>query len=125
MFDIGIWELVLIMVIALIVLGPERLPEVARTLGHLLGKARSIARSVKSEIDRELAAEELQRVLGKQAESADPFEMIEKAVTPPAPKQATPTPPQSPAPPQTPAGTADQEQSPPAHADNAANDRQT
>ena len=82
MFEIGFWELVLIMVIALIVLGPERLPEVARTVGRWVGKARGMVRTVKAEIDRELAAEELQRVLSKQAASADPFEMIEKAATP-------------------------------------------
>jgi sec-independent protein translocase protein TatB len=114
MFEIGIWELVLIMVIALIVLGPERLPEVARTVGRWVGKARGMVRSVKAEIDRELAAEELQRVLGKQAASVDPFEMIEKA--------ATPEPTQPPA--STPAAPPVQEQSPPAAADNPTHDRQ-
>lgn len=112
MFEIGFWELVLIMVIALIVLGPERLPEVARTVGRWVGKARGMVRNVKSEIDRELAAEELQRVLKKQAASVDPFEMIEKAATPtstPAPTTVTPV----------------QEQSPPAPADSAAHDRQS
>ncbi len=114
MFEIGIWELVLIMVIALIVLGPERLPEVARTVGRWVGKARSMARSVKAEIDRELAAEELQRVLKQQSDSVDPFEMIEKAVTP-ASKQAS-----APATTTTPT----QEQSPPASVDSTTNDRQ-
>lgn len=84
MFEIGIWELVLIMVVALIVIGPARLPEVARTLGRWVGKARGMMRSVKAEIDRELAAEELQRVLSKQAASVDPFEMIEKPAKPAA-----------------------------------------
>ena len=96
MFEVGFSELVLIMVIALIVLGPERLPEVARTVGRWVGKARSMARSVKAEIERELAAEELQRVLNKQAASVDPFEMIEKAATPAAPPPAAPVQEQSP-----------------------------
>jgi sec-independent protein translocase protein TatB len=115
MFEIGLWELVLIMVIALIVLGPERLPEVARTVGRWVGKARGMVRTVKAEIDRELAAEELQRVLSKQAASVDPFEMIEKAATP-APT-STPTP--------TPAAAAPaQEQTQPTAADSVTHDRQ-
>jgi len=112
MFEIGIWELVLIMVIALIVIGPERLPEVARNVGRWVGKARGMVRSVKAEIDRELAAEELQRVLSKQAASVDPFEMIEKSATPTS--AATPTPTDAPAP----------EQSPSAPAASATHDRQ-
>ena len=110
MFEIGIWELVLIMVIALIVIGPERLPGMARNVGRWVGKARGMVRSVKAEIDRELAAEELQRVLSKQAASVDPFEMIEKAATP----SPAPTPTDAPAP----------EQSPSAPAASATHDRQ-
>jgi len=110
MFEIGIWELVLIMVIALIVIGPERLPGMARNVGRWVGKARGMVRSVKAEIDRELAAEELQRVLSKQAASVDPFEMIEKAATP----ASAPTPTDAPAP----------EQSPSAPAASATHDRQ-
>ena len=120
MFEIGIWELVLIMVIALIVLGPERLPEMARTVGRWVGKARGMVRTVKAEIDRELAAEELQRVLGKQAASADPFEMIEKAVTP----EPTKTPESASASAPTPTAPPIQEQSSPAVADIATHDRQ-
>ena len=110
MFEIGIWELVLIMVIALIVIGPERLPGMARNVGRWVGKARGMVRSVKAEIDRELAAEEMQRVLSKQAASVDPFEMIEKAATP----ASAPTPTDAPAP----------EQSPSAPAASATHDRQ-
>ena len=84
MFEVGFSELVLIMVIALLVLGPERLPKVARSIGLWVGKARSMARTVKAEVKREMAADELQRVLDKQAGSADPFEIIEKVTQPTA-----------------------------------------
>lgn len=78
MFDIGFWELGLIMIIGLLVIGPERLPRVARTVGLLLGKARGIVRSVKADVQRELAAEELKQTLSKQAESNPIHEIIEE-----------------------------------------------
>ena len=68
MFDVGFWELALIMVVALVVIGPERLPRVARTIGLWLGRARSAFNSVKADIDRELRAEEMKEMLSKQAE---------------------------------------------------------
>jgi sec-independent protein translocase protein TatB len=75
MFDIGFWELVLIGVIALVVVGPERLPRVARTAGLWLGRARRTLSSVKAEIDRELKAQELREILEKQ-ERSNPLETI-------------------------------------------------
>ena len=77
MFDIGFWELALIGVIALLVVGPERLPKLARTAGLWVGKARSVIQNVKSEIDRELAAEELKRTLAKQAGTEGVHEILE------------------------------------------------
>lgn len=59
MFDIGFWELALIGVLALIVLGPKRLPEAARTAGHLLGKLRAFVSNVKDDFDRHMEAGEL------------------------------------------------------------------
>ena len=59
MFDVGFWELALIGVIALIVLGPERLPKAARTAGLWMGRARRMLREVKADIDREIRASEL------------------------------------------------------------------
>lgn len=53
MFDVGFWELALVAVIALIVLGPERLPVVARTVGRWIGRARVYARGLTSELERE------------------------------------------------------------------------
>ncbi len=59
MFDVGFWELTIIGVIALLVLGPERLPRTARTVGLWVGKARRTLSEVKRDIDRELDAAEL------------------------------------------------------------------
>jgi len=57
MFDIGIWELALIGLLALIILGPQRLPEVARTAGKWVGRMRQFVASVKSDFDNELQTE--------------------------------------------------------------------
>jgi sec-independent protein translocase protein TatB len=78
MFDIGFSEIVLIMVIALIVVGPERLPRLARSTGLWIGKIRGLVASVKAEIDHELAAEELRKTLAKQAEVPELEEIIEQ-----------------------------------------------
>lgn len=61
MFDIGFSELLLIAVVALVVLGPERLPKAARFAGLWVRRARAQWNSVKSELERELAAEDLKR----------------------------------------------------------------
>jgi sec-independent protein translocase protein TatB len=61
MFDLGFSELLLVAVVALIVLGPERLPKAARFAGLWVRRARTQWNSVKSELERELAAEELKR----------------------------------------------------------------
>ncbi len=66
MFDFGFWELVLIAVVALLVVGPERLPGVARQAGLWVGKARRFMSSVRSDIEREIQAEELKKVLNQQ-----------------------------------------------------------
>jgi len=78
MFDIGFWELVVVGIVALLILGPERLPTVARTVGLWYGKARYFIGSVKADIDRELKAEELKRIVQEQAKSEGLFEMIEQ-----------------------------------------------
>jgi sec-independent protein translocase protein TatB len=69
MFDIGFSELVIIAVVALIVLGPERLPKAARTMGHLFGRLQRYVNEVKADINREMELEEL-RKLQQQVQSA-------------------------------------------------------
>ena len=59
MFDISFTEIMVISVVALIVVGPERLPKLARTLGYLLGRVRHYVGGVKNDIQREMEAEEL------------------------------------------------------------------
>src|SRR5512143_1604368 len=61
MFDIGFSELLVIGVVALIVIGPERLPKVARTAGHLYGRLQRYVSTVKSDISREIQLDEIRR----------------------------------------------------------------
>ncbi|MBJ7575597.1 Sec-independent protein translocase protein TatB [Luteimonas sp. MC1828] len=70
MFDLGFGELLLIAVVALVVLGPERLPKAARFAGLWVRRARAQWYSVKSELERELAAEELKRSIDETREAA-------------------------------------------------------
>jgi sec-independent protein translocase protein TatB len=83
MFDIGMGELGLIAVVGLLVLGPERLPRVARTAGVLVRKARQSWQSVRTDIERELAAEDLKRTLRETAAAADPGPDLRRAAVPP------------------------------------------
>jgi len=62
MFDIGFTELLVIGVVALIVIGPERLPRVARTVGHLMGRLQRYVSDVKADINREIELEELKKM---------------------------------------------------------------
>lgn len=62
MFDIGFSELMILAVVALVVIGPERLPKVARTVGHLMGRFQRYVGDVKSDIDRELRLEEMKKL---------------------------------------------------------------
>ncbi len=77
MFDLSISELMVIMVVALIVIGPERLPKVARTLGHLWGRAQRYVNGVKADIERDMAVDEFRRLQQKvQAEAG----AVEKSI---------------------------------------------
>lgn len=70
MFDFSFPELMVVMVVALVVIGPERLPKVARTLGHLYGRAQRYINGVKADISRDMAIEEYRQLQQKiQAEA--------------------------------------------------------
>ena len=78
MFDIGASEIFVIGVVALIVIGPERLPRVAKTLGHLFGRLQRYVSEVKSDINREIELEELRAL---KATMQDAARTIEQSVT--------------------------------------------
>lgn len=66
MFDIGFWELCLVGLVSLLVIGPERLPKAARIAGFWVAKTRNIVNSVKAEIKEELQAEDIRQSLIEQ-----------------------------------------------------------
>jgi len=78
MFEVGFSELVLIFGLALIVLGPQRLPKLAAQIGRWVGRARAMARQFREQLDQEVNLEE--STVHKQT-----------PVTPPAPPAVTPT----------------------------------
>jgi sec-independent protein translocase protein TatB len=74
MFDIGFSEMVIIAVLALVVIGPERLPRVARTVGHLLGRLQRYVSDVKADISREMELEELRKMKDSVQQTASDIE---------------------------------------------------
>jgi sec-independent protein translocase protein TatB len=93
MLDVGFSEILLTSAIALIVLGPERLPKVARQVGNWMGRARAMARQLTEQLEREVNADELMKV-SKPNSTLKP--------KPPAPYDLAATPPPTPAQPATP-----------------------
>ena len=77
MFDVGFFELMLIGVVALLVVGPERLPKLARTAGMWLGKGKQMINSVKADIAQEMKADELKKILEKQEQLNPVHEIME------------------------------------------------
>lgn len=65
MFDIGFWEIILISILGLVVLGPERLPSAIRSVARFVSSAKSMASNVKDELEHELKIQELQQNLKK------------------------------------------------------------
>ncbi|KEZ79317.1 Sec-independent protein translocase protein TatB [Salinisphaera hydrothermalis] len=87
MFDIGFWELAVLGVIGLIVLGPERLPVVARTLGRWAGRARHYVNALTTELENEIAAEDIRKDVRRareqiESETREFRESTEQAVSP-------------------------------------------
>ena len=78
MIDFGFDKLALIGAVALIVIGPEKLPRVARTVGHLLGKAQRYVSDVKAEVNRSIELEELKKM---KSEFEDAARDVEKSVS--------------------------------------------
>lgn len=76
MFDIGFTELLIIGVVALVVIGPERLPKVARTAGQWLGKLNRYVSQVKQDIDRDIRLEELRKMQQDMKDSAQKYEIM-------------------------------------------------
>ena len=74
MFDVGFSEIMVIAVVALVVLGPEKLPKTARTLGHLFGRLQRYVADVKSDINRELQLEELKKMQAEVKSAASDFQ---------------------------------------------------
>lgn len=88
MFDVAFSEILVIAVVALLVIGPEKLPKVARTLGMLTGRLQRYVSSVKADIDRELRLDEVRRleqetrnsILGAQSEMGAEASRLESEV---------------------------------------------
>ena len=76
MFDISFTELLLIGVVALIVIGPERLPKVARTAGQWMGKLNRFVSQVKQDIDRDIRLEELRKMQQEMKDTAQKYEIM-------------------------------------------------
>jgi sec-independent protein translocase protein TatB len=74
MFDISFTELMFIAVVALLVIGPERLPKVARTVGHVFGRMQRYVNDVKSDISREIELDELRKLQTSMQDAARSFE---------------------------------------------------
>ena len=82
MFDISFGELMVIGVVALVVIGPEKLPKVARTVGALVGRAQRYVNNVKADIHREVNLSELKQVQSDLTSAAEHFQQsMQKEIT--------------------------------------------
>jgi len=79
MFDLGFSELLVIALVALVVIGPERLPRVARTMGHLAGRLQRYVADVKADINREVELDELRKMRDTMQSAASDMESSFKA----------------------------------------------
>ena len=74
MFDFGFWEIALILIISLIILGPERLPIFASQLGSFIKKIKDFANNVKKNIENESRMKDLEKIIEKQKSELSEFE---------------------------------------------------
>ncbi len=81
MFDIGFWELALIGVVALLVVGPDRLPGLARTVGLWVGRIRRYVSTVRDDIEREIQADELKKMLDKPDELSSLQDIVDETTS--------------------------------------------
>ena len=86
MLDFGFSEILLTSAIALVVLGPERLPKVARQVGNWMGRARAMARQLSEQLEREVSADELLKTQSRKLEAPLP-----NRIAPPEPLPSAPT----------------------------------
>jgi len=80
MFDIGFWEICLVALVSLIVIGPEKLPKAARVAGFWVGKSRNMVASVKAEIKEELQSEEMRQILKQQSGVEEVQKMLDEGM---------------------------------------------
>ncbi len=79
MFDVGFWELCMIGLVSLLVIGPEKLPKAARVAGFWIGKTRNMVASVKMEIKEELQAEEMRQIIKEQSGIEEAAKLLEES----------------------------------------------
>ena len=80
MFDIGFSELIVIGIVTLVVVGPERMPRVARTAGLLLGRVQRYVNGVKADISREIQLDELKRLLESNPELRNVMKGVDEVI---------------------------------------------
>ena len=86
MFDFGFWELILVMIVGLVVIGPKRLPRVAAQVGEWVGRMRHLVHQFRQNIQQELQAEELKEVLRQQqGEIQELRDIVQNQANPDAP----------------------------------------
>lgn len=94
MFDVGFWELAVIAVIALLVVGPDRLPGLARTVGLWVGKARGIMLTLRDELEREIELDEVRKVRNEtKSDLKEAEQEVRESIAPVSgPPRASPSP---------------------------------
>jgi sec-independent protein translocase protein TatB len=79
MFDVGFWEFALIGVITLIIVGPERMPTIARKAGQYIGKAKRFIAKIQDDVSEELDVDQFKRQLSDMDKEANIVEIIDEA----------------------------------------------